>query len=167
MIRTALRLRKRLVRPIPIFVLQALLSRCIQTVAKNNPRIFNRLGIHSQKCFLIQPTDMPFVLFLRPNPQRPALLVKRTASEYSDAKISGTFMNLLRLVEARMDGDALFFSRELVIEGDTEAVVALRNALDDMDSTVIDEAAKAFGKPGMLGLKVARKLEERYHAFAK
>lgn len=167
MIRTTLTLRKLLFRPIPVFALQVFLSRCIQTVAKNNPRIFARLGTHAQKCFLIMPTDMPFVLFLRANPQKPELLVRRTASEAWDAKISGRFMNLLKLVEARMDGDALFFSRELVIEGDTEAVVALRNALDDMDSTVINEAAKAFGRPGAIGLKFARKLEELHHEFAK
>jgi len=167
MTRTILTLPKLLVRPVPIFALQLILSRCIHTVAKNNPRIFTRLGVHSQKCFLIEPTDMPFVLLLRANPQKPELLARRTATEHWDAKISGTFMNLLKLVEARMDGDALFFSRELVIEGDTEAVVALRNALDDMDSTVIDEAAKAFGRPGIIGLKFARKLEELHHEFAK
>lgn len=163
----AIKLRKLLARPVPIFVIQIVLSKCINTIAKNNPRIFTRLGIYSQKCFLIAPTDMPFSLFLRANPQRPELLVRRTDSEHWDAKISGTFMNLLKLVEARIDGDALFFSRQLVIEGDTEAVVALRNALDDMDSTIIDEAAKAFGKPGTLGLKFARKLEDFHHAFAK
>lgn len=110
---------------------------------------------------------MPFVLLLQPNPNKPELHVRRTNIGAWDAKISGSFMNLLRLVEARIDGDALFFSRELVVEGDTEAVVCLRNALDDMDSTIIDEAAKAFGKPGVLGLKCARKIEELHHEFAK
>ena len=66
-----------------------------------------------------------------------------------------------------MDGDALFFSRDLMIEGDTEAVVCLRNALDDMDSNVIDEAAKAFGNTGIVGLKLARKMEKLHHEFAR
>ena len=69
----------------------------------------------------------------------------------------------MKLVEARIDGDALFFSRSLIIEGDTEAVVCLRNALDDMDSNVIDEAAKALGQPAVIGLQIIRKIEGFYH----
>ncbi len=32
-----------------------------------------------------------------------------------------------------------------MISGDTEAVVALRNALDDLDENVVDSLAAAFG----------------------
>lgn len=156
-----------LVRPIPLFVIQFVLTRSINSIAKNYPRIFVRLGAHSKKCFLIDPVDMPFTLVLQPDPHKPELFVIRDYPSAWDAKISGSFINLLRLVEAKMDGDALFFSRDLVVEGDTEAVVCLRNALDDLDTNVIDEAARAFGKPGILGLKLARKIEELHHEFAR
>lgn len=158
-------LPKQLVQKFPLFVIQRVMSRCITGIARDNPRIFARLGVHAKKCFLIDPVDAPFVLLLRPNPHKPELLVRRTHTKAWDARISGRFIHLLKLVEARMDGDALFFSRELVIEGDTEAVVCLRNALDDLDSTIIDEAAKQFGKPGYFGLKCARKLEALHHEF--
>ena len=43
------------------------------------------------------------------------------------------------------DGDALFFSRDLVIEGDTAAVLALRNAIDDAELDLSAEAQAMSG----------------------
>jgi predicted lipid carrier protein YhbT len=40
---------------------------------------------------------------------------------------------LLGMIDGTYDGDALFFSRDLTIEGDTEAVLALRNALENAE----------------------------------
>ena len=42
---------------------------------------------------------------------------------------------------AREDGDALFFSGALEISGDTSAVLALRNALDDAELDLTEELA--------------------------
>jgi predicted lipid carrier protein YhbT len=53
---------------------------------------------------------------------------------------------LVGMLDGSYDGDALFFSRDLVIEGDTSAVLALRNALDDAE---IDPATLA-GVPAPL-----------------
>ena len=57
-------------------------------------------------------------------------------------------MLLLELIDSEEDGDAAFFSRDLEVSGDTEAVVRLRNALDDMDGSIAEEAAALFGPPG-------------------
>lgn len=156
-----------LVFPIPLYIFQRILKRSVARIAKQHPRIFQRLGAHAAKTFLIDPVDMPFVIVLHPKAENPRIEVKRRYSPSGDAKISGTFRHLIALVEAENDGDALFFSRDLVIEGDTEAVVALRNALDDMDGNVVDEAARAFGRPGELGLKLARKIGRAHHVFAE
>ena len=53
--------------------------------------------------------------------------------------------NLFDLIDGSLDGDALFFSRKLRVTGDTEAVVALRNALDDVDGGVVESITRAFG----------------------
>lgn len=164
--RSALGIPGILARPVPLFILQFVLSRSIAGIAKQHPRIFQRLGKHAAKTFLIDPVDMPFVIVLCPKAERPLIEVKRSYSPSCDARISGTFIHLLKLVEAENDGDALFFSRDLVVEGDTEAVVALRNAMDDMDGSIVDEAAKTFGRPGVFGLRLARKIEEMHHALA-
>ena len=52
------------------------------------------------------------------------------------------------LVDSEEDGDAAFFSRDLEVSGDTEAVVRLRNALDDVDGSIAEETAAMFGRPG-------------------
>ena len=49
------------------------------------------------------------------------------------------------MIDGQTDSDALFFNRELTVTGNTEAIVALRNALDDMDVTLADDVAAAFG----------------------
>ena len=54
-------------------------------------------------------------------------------------------MMLIDLAEGRLDGDALFFSRDLAVEGDTEAVVALRNAVDDAEIDLTADLASMFG----------------------
>ncbi|RMF14537.1 MAG: hypothetical protein D6757_06105, partial [Alphaproteobacteria bacterium] len=49
----------------------------------------------------------------------------------ADARVTGPLTALLNVATGAVDGDALFFSRDLMIEGDTALVVALRNAFDD------------------------------------
>ncbi len=78
-----------------------------------------------------------------------------------DARIEGPFLLLLNLVDGESDGDAAFFSRELSISGNTEAVVSLRNALDDVDGSVAQEAADLFGPPGRAILAALRKRSSR------
>lgn len=54
-------------------------------------------------------------------------------------------MTLAQLAQGNGDGDALFFSRDITIEGDTEAIVALRNALDDSSLDIINDSLEALG----------------------
>lgn len=49
----------------------------------------------------------------------------------ADVKISCEIIDLLKLSEGEVDGDALFFSRNIVIEGNAEILVLLRNALEN------------------------------------
>jgi predicted lipid carrier protein YhbT len=55
------------------------------------------------------------------------------------------------LIDGSYDGDALFFSRDLVVEGDVEAVLALRNAIDDAGVDLVADTAALFGPLGPLG----------------
>lgn len=96
------------------------------------PEILQRLGEHAGKQFAIDPTDCPFAFLLKLHPEKPTFRVVRNLSrgEY-DARIAGVLMVLVGLLDGAYDGDALFFSRDLVIEGDTAAVLALRNTIED------------------------------------
>ena len=132
--------------PAPLFMLQPLLQHIVSTVAERHPDLFARLGDSCGKRFLIDPQNLPFVLLLRPNPACPQLkALPRGRDIGHDVHISGTFLTLLRMIDGQTDSDALFFNRELAVTGDTEAIVALRNALDDMDATLADDVAAAFG----------------------
>jgi predicted lipid carrier protein YhbT len=129
--------------------LQPILSRIVRRVAARHPSLFARLGPHQSTDFLIDPVEMPFALHLRPDPE--ALMfraVPRDSAPQAGATIRGRFLLLLELVDAEEDGDAAFFSRDLEVSGDTEAVVRLRNALDDMDGSLAEETAAMFGPPG-------------------
>jgi predicted lipid carrier protein YhbT len=89
---------------------------------------------------------------------------RRSRKTAHDARIAGTFLTLLDMVDGRLDGDALFFTRDLIIEGDTEAVVVLRNALDDLEGSVADDIAAAFGFPGRMALAALRRVRGGSHA---
>jgi len=135
-----------LLRFFPVPLLQPILSLIGTQVARNEPDIFLRLGPHAQKTFIIDPSDLPFVMVLRPRPQAPELSAYRRAdAPRGHASIAGSFLDLFRLIDGSLDGDALFFSRDLRVTGDTEAVVALRNALDDIDGGLVQAVTRCFG----------------------
>lgn len=131
---------------LPLFLVQPILKRIVTKVATHRPELFSRLDEHCHKSFVIDPINLPFLLLLRPNPERPQLTaISRRQAVPCDVRVSATFGTLLKMIDGRTDSDALFFSRDLTIKGDTEAVVALRNALDDMDNTLVDEVIVTFG----------------------
>ena len=135
-----------LLRFLPLPLLQPILTLIGTQVASAQPDIFARLGPHAQKSFVIDPTDLPFVLVLTPRPDAPALNARRRGDvPFSNARIAGSFLDLFDLIDGSLDGDALFFSRKLLVTGDTEAVVALRNALDDVDGGITESIKNAFG----------------------
>ena len=135
-----------LLRFLPLPLLQPILTLIGTQVARSQPDVFTRLGPHALKSFVIDPIDLPFVLVLKPRPDAPSLSAwRRNDAPHSHACIAGSFLNLFDLIDGSLDGDALFFSRKLRVTGDTEAVVALRNALDDVDGGVVESITKAFG----------------------
>jgi len=135
-----------LLPPPPLFVVQPLLQHVVTSVARRNPELFARLGDNCRKRFLIDPRGLPMVLLLQPDPAAPRLVAhSRRETVEHDVLISGKFTTLLGLIGGETDSDALFFNRTLQVSGDTEAMVALRNALDNIDATLSDDVAAAFG----------------------
>lgn len=131
-------------------------------LAQSRPDLFARMGAHARKTFLIDPTDLPFIFAMAPDTQAPALTAHgRQEIPAHDGAIAGRFVHLLDMIEGSLDGDALFFSRDLSVSGDVEAVVALRNALDDFDGDLVREILAALGPLAGLagiGLNVGRAL---------
>ena len=138
--------------------LQPLLRMIVMRVVSANPEILNRLGPHQMTRFVIDPVDLPFVLLLRPRSDEPVLEARtRLDVPVHDARICGKFLDLVRLIDAEDDGDAMFFLRDLTIFGDTEAVVTLRNAIDDIDGSLAERVADMLGLPSRMALAVIRR----------
>lgn len=130
----------RIMRVLPLAPLEIAASGILRNALGRYPGMFSRLDVHADKCFAIDPVDCPFVFLLEPRPHRPRLRALASLDgQRWDARISGVMLVLLGLLDGTYDGDALFFSRDLLIEGDTAAVLALRNAIEDaeLDSGVL------------------------------
>ena len=151
----------RLLGRLPTLPLDVALRRFVGSLADRHPSLFSRLGEHATKRFLIEPTDLSLAFLLAPDPAMPRLeAVKRGAdgeiAVACDSRIAGPLAALIGMVHGALDGDALFFSRDIVIEGDAEAVLALRNAVDDAE---IDLPAEIAAITGPAARYVAQVLE--------
>ncbi len=150
-----------LLAPVPLFPAQPALSRIVTYVADHRPELFARLGVHINTVYIIDPVNLPFVLRLCPNPEYPELTAHRRREDIEyGARISGSFLTLLGLIDGRFDGDSMFFTRELKIEGNTEAVVCLSNAIDDLEGSIMDDITEACGplsRPLKRALSIIRK----------
>lgn len=152
-------LPRRLLAPLPLFPIQPVLALIVRRISRARPQIWTRLGAHRSKTFLIDPVNLPFALVLVPDPEAPVLrAVRRNALPPWDVRIAGTVLTLLAVIDGELDSDALFFSRTLVVEGDTEAAVSLRNAIDDFEGSLAADAAAIFGPPGLAALAFLRRL---------
>ena len=119
----------------PASVALTLLAR---RIAARHPEIVSRLGTHVNASFALDPTDLPVVMILTLPAGQPKIRLARDGSG-AHCRIAGKLSALLALVHGAVDGDALFFSRDLVIAGDTAAALALRNAIDNAELDLLEE----------------------------
>ncbi len=134
----------RALRVVPLAPLSLSLTACSRNIAKSHPKLFRRLGEYDHTRFVLDPVDLPFVIYLDPNGGVPRVTVIRGNGDGA-ARISGPLAALIGLVHGAFDGDALFFSRDLVVKGDTGAALALRNAIDDAELDLSQEIASISG----------------------
>lgn len=140
--------------------LQFILNRMIGRLAREKPEVFDRLGPHTASVFLIDPDDLPFCFLLRPSLENPHLsIVRKTPQPRHDSAIRGKTLALMAMIDGRIDGDALFFSRKLSISGNVAATVALRNALDDLEPSALENLTPRPLRPFLgLGRRIARRI---------
>ena len=140
----------RLLDPLPVAPLEIALGHLLAGILARHPALVERLAADKPRRIAIAPSDLPFVIVLQTGNASISLKVERARGLASvDATISGPLFALMGLVDGAFDGDALFFSRDLSIEGDMEAVLALRNAIDDADIDLLNEAAASLGPPAV------------------
>ena len=140
---------------LPLLPLQPLLGACLHGIQKRHPQIFDRLGAHATKRFGLDPTDLPFVFVLEPARMNPKIVALRSMPQV-DVRVTGTIAALIGLVDGSCDGDALFFSRDIQVEGDMEAAVALRNAVDEAGIDIIAESIAWLGPLSPIAAQLLR-----------
>jgi predicted lipid carrier protein YhbT len=119
-------------RILPLWPVSMALSQLARNLLRAHPEILQRIDKYQNHHFELDITDLPFILRL--DPARAQLRAfRRGAAPASDARIAGSFAAFLAMLHGAEDGDTLYFSGALQIEGDTSAVLALRNALDDAE----------------------------------
>lgn len=120
--------------------LSAVLSRLLRSTATRHPSVLRRMGGAAGARFCLDVSDAPMLLLMEPALGRIRAFARDSAPEH-DAIIRGRLLAFLSMLHGAEDGDALFFSGDLAIEGDTGAVLALRNALDDAELDLTEELA--------------------------
>ncbi len=145
--------------PVPAAMLQPALSAALLIIHRSHPDVFERMGEFTGSVILIDPIDLPYAFLLTPDGRAPKLVAARNhPTNEADAVIRGPLLSLLDMLEGRLDGDAMFFSRKLEIEGDTEVVVALRNAVDGAEIDLTADILSLFGPfagPARVAVKTA------------
>jgi predicted lipid carrier protein YhbT len=135
---------QRLLPPFAAAPLGPLLTLSLRSLARRRPGLFERLGEHATAHYLIDPTDLPFAFRVVPDGTASQVRVigkndpgKSDTSKRDtapcDVTIRGPILMLLGILDGTLDGDALFFHRTISVSGRTEAVVALRNAIEDAE----------------------------------
>ncbi len=136
-----------IVQDLPLAPLQRLLGAAMRITKAKHPGIFDRLLDYTGQSVGFDPVDLPFCFCLQLDEDTPKLQACRSFDRGVKpvSVVRGTLLSLLDLLQGRVDGDALFFSRELVIEGDTELVLALRNAVDAAEIDLVEDFVDLFG----------------------
>ena len=139
----------------------------LRSLGRNHPRLLGNLAALDPAVVHVMPTDLPYGFALHVGRTPPALSVVAREATGSDATIRASIAVLTELLEGRVDGDTLFFRRDLQISGNTAVIVGLRNVLDRETIKLADELAAALGplaRPSRALARVAERVTERLGA---
>lgn len=151
------RLMARAAGLMPRLLVQKMASDLFAAVMAAHPEIIERLDGHAAATFAFEPTDMDLRFLIQPARRR--IEVRKSGEPVeADARVAGPLHLLLLLAEGEADADALFFSRDLTVTGDMEALLALRNVLDDCRIDIPACMAGLAGPFGGLAEGVARQV---------
>jgi predicted lipid carrier protein YhbT len=107
------------------------LTRAVRSLRKRRPDVFERLGKYQESIYVLAPTGWPFAFRLTPGTklQEVRLVDSRRPGPFT-VKITGELRRLVGLFDGSYDADSSFFSRMIIIEGATDAALAMHNSLE-------------------------------------
>lgn len=102
-----------------------------------------------EKWLMINITDVPYDFYISVN-QAQQLEITMSLQQQADVCFAGDTQSLLQLMSRNVDPDTLFFQRKLLVTGDTELGLEIKNFLDDMDLSqlpnVIQDGLKKYNQ---------------------
>lgn len=138
-------LAKVALRLMPAPLLARVVEGAFHRMEARHPKLLKNLGRLENSLVYLEPTDLPHRFGLKMGREVAFFLIGEEEGEEPDARVAGTLEALIDLLEGREDGDALFFSREIQVTGDTETIVALRNTLDREEMVLYEEVLSLCG----------------------
>lgn len=127
-------------------VLEQVLNRVFKTALSDGEMDFLQSG-----AIRVHITDVPFDWRFQ---VQQGYLQAGTDTHYT-AEIRGNFKAFTALASQTVDPDTLFFQRRLVIEGDTELGLHMKNFMDSIDYSALPlGSGKAISKLAKLMLRV-------------
>lgn len=107
------------------------LTLSLRRVLKRNPGLAERLDAAHGAAILVRPRELPvgFLIRLEPGGGRVTAL-PASAEVKADVCVEAPLQQLLTIFRGEDDGDAAFFSSDLVIDGEVAPLLALRNAIE-------------------------------------
>lgn len=134
---------------LPIRLQAALLRPLLQSVLAEPVRA-GRFDFLGGRWIRIEITDLRIGWSLRVERGRLGLDARAPA----DVRVAAAWRDLLMLASRHEDPDALFFRRRLVIDGDTELGLAVKNLIDSLDAAELP--APVWTALRRLGAEAAR-----------
>ncbi|MFT4836714.1 MAG: putative lipid carrier protein YhbT [Psychromonas sp.] len=114
---------------IPFFMQKKLLSELLERLLSEAIED-SELDFLHHKWLKIELTDLKFSCYLSFLDKK--FMIKQQC-EQSDVTFSGALNEFILIAGRKEDPDTLFFQRRLVIEGDTELGLEIKNLLDNID----------------------------------
>lgn len=135
-----------LLKAVPPELFQPVADHLAKRLMERHSDIFERLAPLGPRTFMIDVTDLPWLFHLTiAHGNGEIIVLRKSDPTQANATIHAPLKVLFGLLDGSVDGDAMFFTRDMRFEGDTEAVVALRNALDGADIDFASDVSSAFG----------------------
>ena len=154
-------------RPLPRAPLETVLQRLADRLSARHPGVLERVADVGRARLLLVATDLPWWALIVLDGAGAEITVGRHGDESvleAHATVTGPLERLLACAQGGGDGDAMFFAREIEVSGNTDVLVALRNALDGAE---LDLAGELAGLAGPLHRPAARAMTYTAGLYAR
>ncbi len=141
------------VRP-PSIACCALMNQLVLPVLDEDTR-----ALMQGRSYVMEVTDIGLVVGFTLGSTR---FEARSPEARPDLRIASSGIDFARMAAREIDADTLFFSRRLVMQGDTELGLIVRNAIDavDFDETASGRIAQAALRRGLRFAAIIEKQRE-------